>query len=605
MFVACIALGMLLCIAAVSAGDVNETSTAVTAEIDEESLSVDDGEDALVMDNDEADVAAGDEGNNATGKVPTSAVTSEPDVYVKGSKFSIRILDGNGTGMAGKNVKVKFNGSTSVLTTNSKGYAYFLLNQTGTYKLSYSFKQKGYDSLSGSKKITVVANSKSKITGSNYVAYKGASNPYIVTLTTGGVAMPDKEVIFKIKGKTYKRTTDSKGQATLNINLGKGKYTVKYSFNGVKNAKSASGSSKITVNKGMPTKIIKVNASVFKHKTKGQIKFRYRDVRGNLIPYKTIVLEINGKEHIKKTDKKGEVTFYLTLREGLYKMKARSYNTDVLKSSSKSFTIKVKSSNLKYNGFWIFGRDMKSVNLNAVAKKGVNQIFLNGYAVTLYGKNAVSQFACKAKNLGIKVHIWMETFYSDGKWISPLNKDGTCNTKLFNSIIKKAKDYASIKGVAGIHFDYLRFPGTAYKHANGAGAISKFTKTACEALHKKNPSLIVSAAIMPEPSSNKYYYGQDVPEMTKYLDMIVPMVYKGNYGKGSTWIHDVTSALVKQSNGAIVLTGLQGYYSDSKVKSLPVSQLINDADYAGMGGASGVVIFRYTLFNMIDFNNDI
>ena len=165
------------------------------------------------------------------------------------------------------------------------------------------------------------------------------------------------------------------------------------------------------------------------------------------------------------------------------------------------------------------------------------------------------------------------------------------------------KEYASIKGVAGIHFDYLRFPGTAYKHANGVKAINYFTKKACNELHKMRSSLIVSAAVMPEPSSMKYYYGQDIPEMSKHLDWIVPMVYKGNYGKNAAWIESVTKQFVKQSKGAIVLTGLQGYYSDGEVKKLSASSLKNDAHYAGFGGASGVIVFRYTLFNMIDFNN--
>ena len=35
---------------------------------------------------------------------------------------------------------------------------------------------------------------------------------------------------------------------------------------------------------------------------------------------------------------------------------------------------------------------------------------------------------------------------------------------------------------------------------------------------------------MPEGSSNSYYYGQDYSQMSKYLDFIVPMIYKGNYG---------------------------------------------------------------------------
>ena len=106
---------------------------------------------------------------------------------------------------------------------------------------------------------------------------------------------------------------------------------------------------------------------------------------------------------------------------------------------------------------------------------------------------------------------------------------------------------------------------------------------------------------MPEPSGMKYYYGQDIPTISKYLDVIVPMIYKGNYGKSATWIKSTTESFVKMSNGAEVWTGLQGYYSDDYVKSIPVSALSNDVDHASMGGARGVIIFRYTLFNMMDF----
>jgi hypothetical protein len=125
----------------------------------------------------------------------------------------------------------------------------------------------------------------------------------------------------------------------------------------------------------------------------------------------------------------------------------------------------------------------------------------------------------------------------------------------------------------------------------------------CNELHAYNSSLIVSAAVMPEPSGMKYYYGQDIATMSQYLDVIVPMVYKGNYGQSASWIKSVTEKFVSMSKGAEIWTGLQGYYSDGYVKSIPVSALSNDIDHASMGGARGIVIFRYSLFNLMDFNS--
>lgn len=99
---------------------------------------------------------------------------------------------------------------------------------------------------------------------------------------------------------------------------------------------------------------------------------------------------------------------------------------------------------------------MKKVNLNALAKYHTKHIFLNYYALELHGKSAVETFIKNANANGIKVHIWMQCFY-DGNWISPVNSDGTYKYSYFNSKINEAKKYAALKGVAGIHLDYLRF----------------------------------------------------------------------------------------------------------------------------------------------------
>ena len=107
---------------------------------------------------------------------------------------------------------------------------------------------------------------------------------------------------------------------------------------------------------------------------------------------------------------------------------------------------------------------------------------------------------------------------------------------------------------------------------------------------------------MPEPSSMEYYYGQDIKTMTKYLDVIVPMVYKGNYNQGTSWIQKTTAAFVKQSSGAQVWTGLQSYKSDSNPTKLSSSELLKDAAAASAGGAAGVILFRWGLTNYFNFD---
>lgn len=583
-------LAAFLSVGAVCASDINQTEDTVTADADE----------ALALNDDDSVVSI-----ESQKQIPTSSKTSSNTVFIKDSKYSIQILDENGNGIANKTVQITFKNKSYNMTTNAKGSVYVKLDTKGTFKLSYSFNEDGYAPIHKTKTISVVGNSKSKLTGySSYVAYKGVKNSFGVTLTVNGIRIPNKKVTFIINGKKYVKTTNANGWAGININfLGKSTYTLKYYFHGEKNAKSASGSSKITVKKGMPTKITSCSSLSVKEKTSNSFTFKYLDVRGNPIPSKTIVLKVNKKTYTQVTDENGMVTFKLNLNKGVYKLALNSYNTNVYLKSEKSFTLKVKPTYTTNNGFWLFGEDMYDVNLKTMAKYGVNQIFLNSHAIKLYGKSEVSKFAKEAGSYGINVHIWMQAFYYDGTWTSPVKSDGTYKYSLFNSIIKDAKEYAAIEGVDGIHFDYLRFPGTAYKYKNGVSAINYFTKQVCDALHKQNPNCIVSAAVMPEPSSMKYYYGQDIPTISKYLDVIVPMVYKGNYKQTASWVKSITQKFNDMSNGAQVWTGLQGYYSDSNVKKLPVSTIKNDADYASIGGARGIIVFRYTVFNLFDFKS--
>ena len=107
---------------------------------------------------------------------------------------------------------------------------------------------------------------------------------------------------------------------------------------------------------------------------------------------------------------------------------------------------------------------------------------------------------------------------------------------------------------------------------------------------------------MPEPSSMKKYYAQDISTMSKHLDVLVPMIYKGNYHASSKWIKKITKQFVKKSNGAKIWVGLQTYKSDSNIKKLSYKALFKDAKNAKKGGAAGVVLFRWGLSALLNFN---
>lgn len=246
----------------------------------------------------------------------------------------------------------------------------------------------------------------------------------------------------------------------------------------------------------------------------------------------------------------------------------------------------------KKHGYWVLSEDMKKVDLDKLSKNGVNIIFLNSYAFTEHGQRDVLDWIKQANDHGIEVHIWMQIF-NTGDWISPL-KNGTPDTAYFNYKIEEAKYYAGLDGVSGLQMDYIRYEGDAYKYPNGTAAITQFVKSFSESVKKVDPSLTVSATVMPEENAS-YYYGQDIPTIGKYVDVIVPMMYKGNYQQNSSWIQNTTEWFVNNSGDAKIWIGLQTYKSDFNVTKTPVKELMNDQKFAFDNGANGVIYFRWGL----------
>ena len=162
-----------------------------------------------------------------------------------------------------------------------------------------------------------------------------------------------------------------------------------------------------------------------------------------------------------------------------------------------------------------------------------------------------------------------------------------------NNLTQRILSYTQIDGISGIHLDYIRYSGKAYNSTNGTQAITNLVAKISAAVKTANPSALLSAALMPETSSNAYYYGQDYPALGKYLDVLVPMIYKGNYNGNTAWIASVTKYISSHSNGKEVWAGIMTYKSDANPVPLGVNELLNDTQTALNNGATGYALFRY------------
>ena len=442
----------------------------------------------------------------------------------------------------------------------------------------------------------------SEISAKPTTGYEKFTTQFSVTLTSNGTALASKPVTISLNKQTYDRVTDDNGTVTLNVKLTKGTYTATFSFLGDENYTASNGTAKITVKSPYNTKLSVADKNInYRQGSKSVFIVRLLTTSGSAVKNQQVTFKVNGKTYTGKTDSKGYAQIFLSLKKGTHKVTYSFKANNPYLSSSGSYSVKVKAPIAKGNGYWMWGESMKKVNLKNLKNKGTKHIFLHSYSITLFGKSAVTSWIAKAAKYGIKVHIWMQIFY-DGKWISPINKDGTFKYTYMNKKIKLAKTYAKMKGVAGIHLDYTRFGGTAPNYGDAVKVINYFVKKACVEVRKVKSNCIMSSSVMPEPGMTDYYYGQDIPTMTKYLDVIVPMAYKGNYHKTTTWLNYVTKAFVMDSNGAQVWTGLQAYKSDSNAKRLSTSELLKDAKAAKSGGAKGVMLFRIGLTYALNFN---
>lgn len=279
--------------------------------------------------------------------------------------------------------------------------------------------------------------------------------------------------------------------------------------------------------------------------------------------------------------------------------------------------IACKPDNEKYsnrNAIWLWGSHMKEAPVQEWADKGYGHILLNEAAFTRWGEDSVYAFIADCEELGMTVHIWFQCFYEDGKWISPIDDENKrIDQDYYTKVINRAIGYVN-NGVDGIHLDYIRYGGTAYKHdypeCHATYSITEFCRQLNVAVKALNPQIILSAALMPEVNS-EYYYGQNPAEMGKYLDILMPMVYRYGYAgedKPLSWVEEVCNWFSDNSGGAEVWAGIQTYTLDltRQIESpipMDAEHIYNDCVDIMNTKADGIVLFRHGIGEFPDVNN--
>ena len=281
-------------------------------------------------------------------KMPTKIVSYTSSI-VKGSKFKITLKNAKNQVLSNKKITVLFNNKTYNRTTNGKGNLYFTLNPTPgkNYDITYKFAGSSYYG-AASKTFKVFIKTPTKLVNSGSFVCKGKY--YQVTLKNyKDNVLANKKVVLTYNGKTYKKTTNAKGVASLKITTTPGKsYKFAYKYAGSSYYGASSGS--LSLRTKLATTLAGSSSTIIKG---NKYKVTLKDSGGKAIAKERIVFTYNGKTYNKTTDSKGVAS--LTIKSAPGKTYKLSYkyagNYKYNKSSSGTIDLAVKlSSSIKNSG---------------------------------------------------------------------------------------------------------------------------------------------------------------------------------------------------------------------------------------------------------------
>ena len=199
------------------------------------------------------------------------------------------------------------------------------------------------------------------IVSNDFTTYYKSNSIYAISLMNNGKALANKTIVFTLNNQKYTRTTNSKGQASINIKLNVGTYKLAILNNETKEVK---------------TQKIKVIAPITGNKD--LVKYY-----GNKKAFKVLVLEdggksvgagkivsmkVNGKTYKVKTNKKGYASLNLNLKPKKYTITSSYNGYKVSNKITIKSTIITKNISKKRNQIVKF--TAKLVNSNGKILKG-------------------------------------------------------------------------------------------------------------------------------------------------------------------------------------------------------------------------------------------
>ena len=289
-------------------------------------------------------------GNVTKTKISVSNLNTYPNSNVD---FIATLTDLNGNPIVNEKLVFTINSKSTNVNTNSKGQAKIKISQSkeGTYEVTVKFTGDDIDYASANAKANVVVKKIStKIVSSNMAMIPKVAEYYSITLKdTSGNVLSNQKVTFKVNGNSYIRATNAKGVAKVNLKFSKSKtYKITINFSGAAKYKAVSKTNKITVKYSSKTAKLTVPKVTIPPKTTKYYTVTLKNSKDKAISKQKVIVKLNGKKYIKKTNSKGQVKIKVRFNKlKSYKVTASYKGSKTYKKTSGKGKITVQKTSTK------------------------------------------------------------------------------------------------------------------------------------------------------------------------------------------------------------------------------------------------------------------
>lgn len=231
-------------------------------------------------------------------------------IYKNGTHYYATFIDAKGNLMKNTDVNFNLNGGLYTRTTNSNGVACMEIDlNPGKYTITATNPQTGEQSTN---LITVLP--KFDLSAPDIIKYYGGSERFVATLKDfTGKAIDNADVKITINGKTYTKTTDSKGFTSIGLNLNSGNYNVTTEYDGIKIY------STVTIK---DTVISTDFSKIYRNGT--QYFATFKDSNGDFLRNTNVKFNINGVFYTRTTNINGIARLNINLNPGIYILTAEN-----------------------------------------------------------------------------------------------------------------------------------------------------------------------------------------------------------------------------------------------------------------------------------------